>query len=185
MFVTHEENLQRAINLWQGKPSGSLMWNLDTDGERLFKLAYYETYSLEHMRKFADFAQQANCRSLVHMCGLLHDLMPLIKQTGMKGIHALSPPTIGDTPFEYAYGIMPSDFFTLGRFGSLNWVGKTREDIMASLASTLPHHIYQQHAFMLLVTSDGADYTLDNLYLLRDCINEYEQITNYIRKGLK
>lgn len=169
-----QHNLQKRYQVMQTVASDG-WYQAENTSTTMISPSYYEEYSLGHMRCFADSARQANVRSLVHMCGLLYDLMPLIKQTGMNGIHALSPPSIGDTPFEYAYDIMPDDFSALGRFGSLNWIGKTREEILLNLADILPHHIYREHAFVLLVTADGAGFTLDNLWLLRDCINKYER----------
>jgi len=172
-----QQNLQKKYQIMQTVPADG-WYQAENTSTTMISPAYYEKYSLEHMRCFADSARKANCRSLVHMCGLLHNIMPLIKQTGMNGIHNLTPPTIGDTPFEYAYDLMPDDFLALGGFGSLDWINRTREEILANLAKKLPHHIYQKHAFTLLVTSDEADFNLDNLYLVRDCINEYEQIAN-------
>lgn len=184
LLIDQPKLIEEAMSVWQHnlQKKYQIMQTVASDGwyqaentsTSMISPEYYEKYSLEHMRCFADSARGANARSLVHMCGLLHDLMPLIKQTKMNGIHALSPPSIGNTPFEYAYDVMPDDFFALGRFGSLNWIGKTREEILSNLAVILPHHIYREHAFVLLVTADGAEFSLDNLHLLRDCINEYE-----------
>lgn len=138
--------------------------------------AYYEKYSLPQIQQFTAMAHRSNKRALIHMCGLLYDLMPLLKQADIDGIHALSAPDIGNVPFDYAFNFMPKDFFALGRFGSLEWINRTHDEIMANLKRILPHHIYQEHPFVLLVTGDGAKFTGDNLLILRDCIEEYEII---------
>jgi hypothetical protein len=154
-----------AIGWYQGENTSTTM----------ISPKYYEQYSSNHIKMFADMASSAGCRSLVHMCGLLYDLMPLIRQTGINGIHALTPPETGNVPFEYAYKIMPGDFLVMGRFGSTEWIGKSKADIMRRLLEILPHHIYRDHPFMLLVTSDEVPFSADNIRRLRDCINEYEQ----------
>ncbi len=169
-----QRNLTRKYQIMQDFPANG-WYQAENTSTTMISPEYYEKYSLEHMRNFTAAAGKAGCRTLVHMCGLLYDLMPFLKQTRMNGIHALSPEPVGNTPFDYAYEIMENDFFALGRFGSLEWIGRSRTEILKNLARILPHHIYREHAFMLLVTSDEAEFTLDNLYLLRDCINEYEQ----------
>jgi hypothetical protein len=137
---------------------------------------YYKKYSLNHIRQFTSAAHEAGVRALVHMCGLLKDLMPLFGEAEIDGIHALSPPSIGNTPFEYAYKIMPEKFFALGRFGSLHWINRSVEEIIKELSVILPHYIYKDRAFILLVTADDADFSYDDLRRLRDAINMYECI---------
>jgi len=177
--------MEEAMELWQEhlRQKYLIMQKMPTIGwyqaentsTTMISPEYYEQYSMHHIKMFADMASAAGCRSLVHMCGLLYDLMPLIRQTGINGIHALTPPETGNVPFEYAYEIMPEDLLVMGRFGSTEWIGKSKADIMRRLSEILPHHIYRDHPFMLLVTSDEAPFSADNIRLLRDCINEYEQ----------
>ena len=94
----------------------------------------------------------------------------------MHGIDCLTPPPVGDCPFEYAFKAMPDDFFCIGRFNSTLWYNRSREEILANLASILPHQIYQEHAFYLAVTEDGLkNVNLDTVRLVRDCIQEYEK----------
>lgn len=126
--------LEEAMEVWQDiqQQKYNIMATLSCDGfyqaentsTTMISPEYYQKYSFKHMQQFTLAAQKADVRSLVHMCGLLKDLMPLLKQTGMNGIHALSPAPIGNTSFEYAYQIMPKDFFALGRFGSLHWISQ-------------------------------------------------------------
>jgi hypothetical protein len=70
---------------------------------------------------------------------------------------------------------MPSDCSVLGRLGSLEWIGKNAGQIKGNLRRLLPHDVYQEHPFVLLVSSDGAPYTLDDLCNVMDAINDYEQ----------
>lgn len=136
---------------------------------------YYEKYSLDHIRQLTASARRCGGRTVVHMCGLLHDLMPLIRRTGMNGIHMLTPPPLGNVEFEYAYGIMPEDCTLMGCFGSLDWIGKTRPQILANLRRILPRPLYHEHAFMLIVTADGARFTRTDLDNVRDAIDAFER----------
>lgn len=185
LLVDCPARLEEAMAVWQAiqQQKYEVMRSLRCDGfyqaentsTTMISPAYYQKYSLNHIQQLTDCARQAGVRTLVHMCGHLKDLMPLLRQTGMNGIHALSPPPIGNTPFEYAYQMMPADFFALGRFGSLHWIGRSQPQIEAELSQILPRHIYTDHAFVLLVTADGASFTADDLYRLRDAINHYDQ----------
>lgn len=136
---------------------------------------YYQKYGVPQVKEFVDAAHAADKRAIVHMCGHLFDLMPFIKETGMDGIHALTPEPIGNTSFEYAYSVMPSNTSILGRFGSQEWIGKSKTEILNNLANILPHSIYQEHPFMLIVTSDLENFNIDDLHNLRDAIAEYEE----------
>ncbi|MCK9571352.1 uroporphyrinogen decarboxylase family protein [Candidatus Pacearchaeota archaeon] len=169
-----QENLRQKYLIMQ-KASVIGWYQAENTSTTMISPAYYRKYSMRHMKLFADMAAEAGCRSMVHMCGLLYDLMPLIRETGMNGIHSLTPPKTGNVPFEYAYKVMPDGFVVLGRFGSTDWIGKSKAEITRRLTEVLPRHIYREHAFMLLVTSDATPFTGDNIKLLRDCINEYEK----------
>ena len=142
----------------------------------LISPVYYRKYSLGHIRAYSDAVHKTGKRFVVHMCGHLRGLMTTFPETRMDGIDCLTPPSVGNCEFDYAYRVMPRDFFCTGRFGTSLWYNKTRDEIMANLAAVLPHEIYRNHAFVLAVTGDGIkDIPLDNIRLLRDCINDYEK----------
>ncbi len=68
----------------------------------LLSPALYRRYSLPHLQQFVEVVHRHHKKAVLHMCGWIRQLLPLIRQTGLDGIHALTPPTIGDTPFEVA-----------------------------------------------------------------------------------
>ncbi len=166
-----------------------LMQQVESDGfyqaentsSAMISPEYYRKYGVPQVRQFVDSAHAVGKRAIVHMCGHLYNLMPLIKETGMNGIHSLTPPPIGNTSFEYAYSIMPSNTSILGRLGSLEWIGKNKMEIKESLCRLLPHRIYHEHPFMLIVSTDDASFSVDDLYNVRDAIAEYEQEGNGIK----
>jgi len=136
--------------------------------------AYYEKYSLLHVGEFVSYARKAGVPAFVHMCGLLHGLLPLIKRTGMDGIHSLTPPPVGDVPFEEFYKQFPPDFPILGRLGSVHWVGKTQDRILGELKKLVPRRILQEHPFMLWVTADGVEALSErNFMALKAAIEAY------------
>lgn len=181
----YPDKMEECMNIYQGllAQKYKFMQNAECDffyqGENtstsLISPEYYAKYGVPQVKQFVDAAHAVNKRAIVHMCGLLHELLPLIKSTGMDGIHALTPPDTGNVPFQEIYKIMPSACSVLGRFGSLEWIGKNAGQIKVNLRRLLPHDVYQKHPFVLLVSSDGAPYTIDDLCNVRDAINDYEQ----------
>ncbi len=68
----------------------------------LISPALYALYSLPQMRAFAELVHSCGKKAVFHMCGWLKNLLPCLAETGLDGIHALTPPTVGDTPFDLA-----------------------------------------------------------------------------------
>ena len=48
------------------------------------------------------------------MCGHVRDLLQDFKQTGMDGIHALTPPPVGNTPWDEALDALGEDLVIIG-----------------------------------------------------------------------
>ncbi len=176
--------VEEAMALWQarleeqyrimvslGEPR---FYQAENTSTTMISPVYYERYSLGHIRQFTAAAHRCGARAVVHMCGLLRDLLPLLRRTEMDGIHLLTPPPVGDADFRAAFDIMPEGFTLMGRFGSLEWIGRTKEQMLNSLRRILPHEVYQEHAFLLMVTSDGAAFTPGDLERLREAVEEYE-----------
>lgn len=134
----------------------------------------YQDYSVGQIRQFTDAVRGTGKPAVVHMCGLLKNLMPLFPATGLHAIDCLSPPPVGDCDLLYAYEVMGPDFFCTGRFGSTLWVGQSRETVLRNLATVIPHALYEEHPFVMIVTTDEAEVTLDQWRFLRDCIAAYQ-----------
>ena len=56
----------------------------------------YRRWTLPHVRDYAAVAHRHGKKLILHMCGLLADLLGLLAQTGMDGVNALTPPPVGD-----------------------------------------------------------------------------------------
>ena len=50
------------------------------------------------------------------MCGHVKNLLDQIKDTGLDGVHALTPPPTGDTPWELAMDVIGEDLIIIGVF---------------------------------------------------------------------
>jgi hypothetical protein len=74
----------------------------------------YRDYNMPHQREFVDAVRSRGKTAILHMCGHVHGLLDLIKQTGCDGIHALTPPPTGDTHWEDALDVLGDDAIVIG-----------------------------------------------------------------------
>ena len=74
----------------------------------------YRRLNGPHQRDFVDLAHAAGKMALLHMCGHVHAILDDIRETNCDGIHALTPPPTGDTPWEDALDVLGEDFVIIG-----------------------------------------------------------------------
>ncbi len=74
----------------------------------------YRHYNMPSQRDFVDAMHRAGKTAILHQCGHVRDLLPLIKETGADGIHALTPPPLGNTPWELALDVLGDDLIIFG-----------------------------------------------------------------------
>ncbi|KKT04478.1 MAG: Uroporphyrinogen-III decarboxylase [Parcubacteria group bacterium GW2011_GWA2_43_17] len=134
---------------------------------------YYKKYSLPQIKQQADFIHSKDKTIILHMCGLLHHLLPAIKQTGINGIHSVTPPPVGDTEFSEVYDTFGGCFPIQGRFGSTQWYNLDEKEIVKNLSYILPVGSWRQRPFVLLVTLDGVLAEYEQLKRLARIIREF------------
>ena len=76
--------------------------------------AIYRQYNMPHQREFVDIVKSRGKTAILHMCGHVHGVLDLIKETGCDGIHALTPPPTGNAPWEDALDILGEDLIIFG-----------------------------------------------------------------------
>ena len=74
----------------------------------------YRRHNGPHVRDFVDTMHRVGKVAIIHMCGHVRQLLKQIKGTGLDGIHALTPPPTGDTPWELALDEIGEDLVILG-----------------------------------------------------------------------
>lgn len=103
------ELLEECMNNYQSLMAQkySVMQKVPSDGfyqgenttTAMISPPYYQKYGVPQVKQFVDAAREVGKRAIVHMCGHLYDLIPMVKETGIDGIHALTPAPIGNTSF--------------------------------------------------------------------------------------
>lgn len=74
----------------------------------------YRRFNGPHVRDFVDIVKKRGKTALIHMCGHVRDLLPDIKKTWADGVHALTPPTTGNTPWELYLDVVGEEQIIIG-----------------------------------------------------------------------
>jgi len=148
-----------------------IYWGENTSSSSISP-SYYQRLTLPHIKEYAELAHNANKRLIIHMCGLLKDLLDSFILTGMDGIHSATPPPFGDAPYELIREKFKKDFTILGRFNAQLWMGKSVSEIQANLKKSVYPELLES-PFLLMVTDDAIpDIPYENV------MNLYEALEN-------
>lgn len=74
----------------------------------------YRVHSLPQIRDYRDILHAHGKKIVLHMCGHLKALLPVLGQTGADGFNATTPPPVGTTHFEDVLDAYGDDFVILG-----------------------------------------------------------------------
>ena len=114
----------------------------------------YRRYNMPHQREFVEMVKEEGKVALLHMCGHVHGILDLIKETRCDGIHALTPPPTGDTPWEDALDIIGEDLIIFGCLDPSIWISGPVEQIPAALDRLITPRLRESN-FVLNPFADG------------------------------
>jgi len=132
--------------------------------------AVYRRWTLPHVRDYAAAAGRWGKKLILHMCGLLAGLLEPLAETGMGGINALTPPPVGDCPFDRALDVLGDDLVILGGVFPpevLHRPAATADDIARALDALYTPRIRRAN-FLLWVAVDGLPTPVEKLHAVRD-----------------
>lgn len=150
-----------AAGPWQ---SATLVENTST---YYISPAIYARYNMPHQREFVATVKAAGKPALLHMCGHVRTILPLIKETGSDGIHALTPPPTGDTLWEAALDVMGDDFIIMGILDPTIFVSGPLDDIGPALDACITPRL-RAAPFVLWAAADGLPVPLERFQAVRD-----------------
>ena len=127
----------------------------------------YEKYNMPHQRDFVQAVRRAGKVALLHMCGHVAGLLELIKETGCDGIHALTPPPTGDTPWEDALDVLGEDTMIIGVLDPSIFASGRIERIAPWLDRCITPRLREAN-FVLGPMADGIAVPLQRFYAVRD-----------------
>ncbi len=125
----------------------------------------YELYNMLHQRDFVEITRNAGKTAILHMCGHVKNILHLIKETGCDGIHALTPPPTGDTPWELALDILGQDTIIIGALDPSVFLLSKIQEIPARLDSLVKEKLKKAN-FILGVFADGIKVELERFYAI-------------------
>lgn len=127
----------------------------------------YRRFNGPHVRDFVDAMHAGGKVAIIHMCGHVRGILPLIRETGLDGVHALTPPPTGDTPWELAldelgeetiiFGVLDPTIFALGPIA----------EIGPALDALITPRVRRAH-FSLLVGADGIQVPVERFEAVAD-----------------
>jgi len=114
----------------------------------------YRRFNMPHQRDFVRITKAAGKVALLHMCGHVRDILPLIRETGCDGIHALTPPPTGNTPWEEALDVLGEDLIILGALDPTIFAAGDIRRIPAALDELITPRLREAN-FILNPFADG------------------------------
>jgi hypothetical protein len=150
--LVHEREMEAFEALARGPwESATLVENTST---YYISPDIYRRYNGPHVRDFVEAMHGAGKVAIIHMCGHVRNLLDQIRDTGADGVHALTPPPTGDTPWELALDALGEETIILGTLDPTVWVLGPVEGIGPALDRLITPRV-RRAPFSLLVASDG------------------------------
>jgi hypothetical protein len=162
--VMHERELRAFEHIANGPwTSATLIENTST-----FYVSpeIYRKYNMPHQRNFVHALHRTGMTAILHMCGHVHGILEMIKETGCDGIHALTPPPTGDTPWEDALDVMGQDLVIICCLDPTVWISGKIEEIGPTLDRMITPRIREAN-FVLGTFADGIPVALDRFEAIK------------------
>ena len=134
--------------------------------------AIYEKYNMPHQRDFVETMKRNGKTALLHMCGHVRAILDLIRETDCDGIHFLTPPPTGDTPWEDALDVIGDDLIIIGCLDPTVFVAGPVENIGPTLDRLITPRLREAH-FVLSPTADGIPVDLERFYTVKRWMDEH------------
>lgn len=147
---------------------------VENTSSTLVSPAIYRRYSLPQIRDYVEIAHKYNKKAILHMCGLLKSLLPVLSKTGLDGINGLTPPPVGDTTFEDALDALGEDLIVLGGILDSSVFQAPRfslEELRSALDQIYTPRIRKAN-FLLWLPADGLPTPLERFLAVRDWMDE-------------
>jgi uroporphyrinogen-III decarboxylase len=141
--------------------------DLDTN---LISPTLFKKYSVPVLTKYAQICHDHNKILLLHMCGHIRDLLPLIKETGVDAIHCLCPPKTGNTPLKLAREILGGEIAVMARIDPPVLLSKTPAEISKAVQDMLEEVIPGDNFIVILPCGRAP---LNNLKSVIDTVKKY------------
>ena len=130
----------------------------------------YRKYNGPHVRDFVDIVHAAGKTAIIHMCGHVKNILDQIKDTGLDGIHGLTPPPTGDTPWELALDVLGEYQIIIGVLDPTIFLLGQIEEIASALDALYTPRLRRAN-FILWAAADGIPVPVERFQAVADWMN--------------
>jgi len=136
----------------------------------------YRKYNGQHVHDFVEICHSAGKIAIIHMCGHVKNILHLIKDTGLDGIHALTPPPTGDTHWELAWDVFGDGLIIIGVFDPTIFILGKLEEIASALDKLYTPRLRRSN-FILCPAADGITVPLERFQAVANWMNQNGSLT--------
>lgn len=136
MEVIHQKN-KEAYRICAQAPAGEMIRPFEDTSSSLTSPKMFKKYCLPHLKDYAAIIHEENKLFVPHMCGHLKDMLPFLKESGIDGIEAITPPPTGDSTAKMVREIMGDKCIIIGGLDPTLFSTMSREEIEEVVKTTL------------------------------------------------
>jgi len=167
------ENHLRQFQLSASCDGIDAMVGMDDTSTTTQSPAMFEEYCLPYTDLIADAVHAQGKLYFHHSCGLIHDLMPLYRQTRMDAVHGYTIPPLGDVGIAEGLALLGSKITILPGFIQLFGNMDDREAVEESVIAMFREATPGAH-FIPCVAADPEKTMEDTEFIVRIC-KQYQQ----------
>ena len=104
---------------------GEVVRSFEDTSTTLISPELYREWCLRQLQDYRDICRARGKLFVPHMCGLLKGVLPALRDTGLDGIEAVTPPPLGDVPIGLAREVLGPDITLIGGLDPTQFVGAT------------------------------------------------------------
>jgi uroporphyrinogen-III decarboxylase len=174
--VMHDRELEAFEHVAAGPWDSAML--VENTSTRYISPEIYQKHNMPHQRDFVEKVKRAGKAAILHMCGHVGGILDLVKETGCDGIHALTPPPTGNTPWERALDVLGEDLIIFGCLDPTIWIGGAIEDIPDELDRLITPRLREAN-FVLCPMGDGIHVPLARFEAVAEWANpsaRFEQV---------
>jgi len=141
LFAVMQKRLVRTAEVAASSCPADLLYLVENTSTTLISPLQYERYCFPHVSECGRIIRSAGRLFVLHMCGRLKALLPLLAEIPADAFEAFTSPTLGDTTLLDGRAACP-DKCLIGGTNAVLWT-KPAETIIAQVEKdldALPHH---------------------------------------------
>lgn len=171
--VMHRHHLAAYEILARRTPAPAIM-AMENTSTTMISPAVYRKYSLPQIRDYVKVIHEQGKLAALHMCGLLKGLLPLIRETGLDAINALTEPPLGDIYMSEVLDAYGEDFVILGgifKSEVFHREGITREGLSRALDEFYTPRLRRAN-LVLWLQADGIPTPVERFLAVREWMDK-------------